>query len=286
MTRWRLGLAVAIVLGLAIWGLGLGGSRIPPTGLAASVPKLRTIRPTAPPATPPVPQPIGPPDFRATFTGPLDTSVWDTCYPWAAVPAGCTNFGNKENEWYLPSQVEVTDDALHLIAQPIQTEGTTETGQPELYDCRSGMVTSYPGFRFEYGYVSMVARVPNETGLWTGLWLAAANLEWPPEVDIMEWWGPPISAAGVFFHPVGANPDVGDLSAKQMTSLSSGWHKFGLLWTSHELVWYIDNKPVMKITANVPQQMMYIIATLANFADTGGCSGQLLIRSVDVWLNP
>ncbi|MBO0837885.1 MAG: hypothetical protein J2P28_20545, partial [Actinobacteria bacterium] len=98
--------------------------------------------------------------FHQAFTAPLDRSVWGTCYPWASGAGGCTSFTNPEYEWYLPSQVKVSGGALRLTAELAPTQGTTSTGQAKTYGCRSGMVTSYPGFRFEYGYVSMVAKVP------------------------------------------------------------------------------------------------------------------------------
>lgn len=228
--------------------------------------------------------------FRQEFSGSLDSSVWDTCYPWAASSAGCTNFNNPESEWYLPSQVQVTGGALHLVAQMEPTEGTSQSGQPQQYECRSGMITSYPGFQFEYGYVSIVAQVPFGEDLWSGLWLAAANLHWPPEIDILEAYGPPVSKAITTFHPVNAAYAEGQLPTAQFASLSSGWHTFSLLWNPQEIIWYIDNTPVMTITANIPQQKMYLIANLANYtgagAGAGNCNGQLLIRSIDVWQNP
>jgi beta-glucanase (GH16 family) len=228
--------------------------------------------------------------FQQNFTGSLDSSIWDTCYPFDASSLGCTNYNNPEDEWYLPSQVQVSGGALHLVAQPEATEGTTSSGQPEQYDCRSGMVTSYPGFQFEYGYVSVVAQVPMGTDLWSGLWLAAANFQWPPEIDILEAYGPPVNFATTIYHPVNGSQDISYLSASQYDSLSSGWNTFSLLWTPQELIWYVDNVPVMTVTANVPQQSMYLIADLANYSGAGtgadSCDGQLLISSIDVWQNP
>jgi beta-glucanase (GH16 family) len=223
--------------------------------------------------------------FNQTFSGPLNPSVWGTCYPWAAGATGCTNFGNKEYEWYLPSQVQVAGGALHLIATPQATAGRTKTGQPAQYSCRSGMVTSYPGFRFEYGYVSMVAQIPSGTGLWPGLWLAAANLKWPPEIDIFEGYGPPVNLGGAYFHPLNAPAAITHVSPATLAGLASGWHTFSVSWTSQKIVWYIDGMTVMVITSNIPQQPMYLVADLASFTQTG-CSGQLLIKSIDVWQAP
>jgi len=145
------------------------------------------------------------------------------------------------------------------------------------------MVTSYKGFQFEYGYVSMVAQIPSDPGLWPGLWLAAANLKWPPEIDILERWGPPANKAGVYFHPVNAPPDITHLSPGMLAGLGSGWHTFSVSWTSQKITWYVDGIPLMVITSNIPHQAMYLVADLANYTKTGGCSGELLIQSIDVW---
>ena len=102
---------------------------------------------------------------------------------------GCRNWGNPEEaEWYLPSQVKVSGGDVRLYARRKPTAGTTSTGAPEEYGCRSGMITSYPGFKFEYGFVQVVANIPHGRGLWPALWLAAANGQFPPEIDMVESW--------------------------------------------------------------------------------------------------
>jgi beta-glucanase (GH16 family) len=99
--------------------------------------------------------------FNPSFAGThLNTKVWATCYPWVANPSrGCTNYGHTEYEWYLPAQVQVSNGALHLVAKRAKTIGRTKKGKPYLYYCRSGMVTTNPSFKFEYGIVQVVANM-------------------------------------------------------------------------------------------------------------------------------
>jgi beta-glucanase (GH16 family) len=245
-----------------------------------------TASPLAPPAIPGVIQPDGKPEFAASFSGTkLDASVWDTCYPWLS-QKGCRNFGNaEESEWYLPTQDRVSGGVLHLTAQRAVTEGTsTPGGASKRYDCRSGMITSYPGFRFKYGYVQILARVPSSPGLWPALWLDPANFTWPPEMDLVESWGDG-AYAGSFFH---RNHKKKDTSRVIYTPPSrvAGWHIFALSWTKTQMTWLVDGKPTMTVRANIPHEKMIIIADLASYKPVGGvnqCKGQLLIRSVDVW---
>jgi beta-glucanase (GH16 family) len=221
--------------------------------------------------------------FGARFRGShLDTSTWATCYPWMDVPSGCRDFGNEELEWYLPGQVRVSGGVLRLVARPRRTKGRTAHGAPEEYYCRSGMVTSYPGLRFRYGYLQAVARIPPGNGLWPALWLAAANLRWPPEVDLIEHWGRRAHVNGVFLHPLGG-PRVAAWPA--IADDGVGWHTFGLLWTRTRLRWFIDGRSVLSVYRHVPRQRMYLVADLADFwlPRSGRCSGEMLIRSVRLW---
>jgi beta-glucanase (GH16 family) len=226
--------------------------------------------------------------FQSDFAGPqLNGAVWDTCYPWVVPSAGCTNFANPEYEWYLPSQVQLSKGALDLVAQQMPTEGQNSSGGPEEYQCRSGMVTTYPGFRFQYGEVKVVARLPFKAGLWSGLWLAAANLKFPPEIDMVEYWGRKTRSAGVYLHPY----DGIRLTAyPPVANLSRGWHTFELDWTPTQLTWFIDGQVVLATNQQIPDQPMYFVADLA-YSSTNpaliesgsGCNGILAIKSVQVW---
>jgi beta-glucanase (GH16 family) len=223
-------------------------------------------------------------DFDQGFSGnALDTGVWGTCYPWESA-SGCTNFGNSdEQEWYTPAQDQVSGGALHLVAQRTATAGLASDGAAKEYDFRSGMVTTFPSYQFQYGYVQIVAQVPYATGLWPALWLAPADEQWPPEVDIMEHYGTQ-AAYTEHLHAIGV-PLQG--TSDTTPNLSDGWHVFGLYWNQHEVVWYVDGRPVMTATAGVPQLPMYFIANLAVYQQvkTNWPAGtaELNIQSVKIW---
>ena len=226
--------------------------------------------------------------LSASFTGAhLNTALWATCYPWMDVPTGCTNFSNLrsgvEHEWYLPSQVRVRNGELQLVAQRIPVVGQNFNGRPRDFSCRSGMVTTYPGFRFKYGYLNIVAHIPSNVGLWPALWLAAANRHWPPEIDLLEHWGAGVQRTWLFFHPLGGARQGHHLD---MPNLFVGWHSFGLNWTPSKLSWYVDGRLVFSTRRHIPHQKMYLIANLAEsqMARPGwGCNGTMSIRSVRVW---
>ncbi len=221
--------------------------------------------------------------FHPSFSGStLNTAVWSTCYAWANPAVGCRNFGSPEHEWYLPSQDRIRDGELQLLAQPLPTLGYNAKGQPQTYPCRSGMVTTFHSFNFEYGIVQIVAQLPTTTDMWPALWLAASNRHWPPEVDILESWIGMRRSTGVFLHPLdGRHPAGWPITA----DLTVGWHTFTLLWTPSELVWLIDQRLVLMTRSGVPHQPMYLLADLADRRSPsgGGCGGTLAIRSVSIW---
>jgi beta-glucanase (GH16 family) len=283
MRRWRLALSVAVALGLAIWALGIHADKARPTGLDSTPPKLRSI-PVRSPSTREILRPSGPPQRSLAFTGSsLDRATWATCYPYMDYSTGCTNFGNKEYQWYLASQVHVSSGELDLVAERTATPGTDKNGDPSEYNCRSGMVTTYPSLQFTYGYVQIVARIPAGPGLWPGLWLGAANLKWPPEIDMLEAWG--TDKAGVFFHPLNAAV----VSARISPKSAYGWHTFGLDWSKSQITWTIDGKVVLTVRHNIPHQKMYLLMDLAesvNPLHSTDCTGSLLVKSVKFWQDP
>ncbi len=269
-------LAVVVVLAVAVAG-GLVLTKSPPSKTPAPVAsKMKTAVTLKPPAGDKL-------AFSSDFSGrELDSGVWSTCY-WWATSAGCTNFGNKseEKEWYQASQVSVSDGVLRLTAQHTPTAGLTSSGAAQQYSCRSGMVTTDPGFHFQYGYVQMVAKLPYSTGLWSAFWLAAASHQWPPEVDVVEHWdAQPV--AKFYLHPAKGARQGGPVP--MTANLSQGWHTFTLSWTRSRMTWYVDGHQVMTSTTGIPQQPMYLIANLADTSTAASaCSGTMLIKSIKVW---
>lgn len=287
------GIAVVGAIVLVAWGLLPASSNSSRTSAnAGSSADVSTSSPGASARASASPSPSAPALTKnmhlaldATFTGSkLDTTIWDTCYPWANQSQGCTNFDNtNETEWYMPSQVTVSNGELNLTARKAATPGLTKSGASKEYACRSGMVTTHPGFNFEYGYVQVVAHITNGSDLWPALWLAASNYDWPPEIDLLEHWGPPTSISGVYFHPVSADQVV--MRVPKSVDVTSGWHTFAVDWTASKVTWYLDGQVILTVTQHVPHQKMYFIANVAAFVDHGQdpCTGTLRIRSVEVW---
>lgn len=289
---WKVAVAVPLVLAV-MWGLGIPGRAAPggPDAPAAIAAKARAAEAAAGRALAAklaaslALAPKGKPARSLTFSGTrLDTKIWETCYPGWNPSTGCTNFGNKEYQWYMPGQDRVSGGTLQLVAQRTPTPGKNSKGKPVTYGCRSGLVSTYNSFRFKYGFLQVVARITHGRGLWAALWLAAANNTWPPEMDLIESWGPPLNFAASFFHPTPA-------TAKQLRSdtlpqtLSEGWQVYSIRWTRTSMKYWIGTRLVMDIKQKIPHQEMYFLADVASFLKpkAGNCSGTMEIRSVKYW---
>jgi beta-glucanase (GH16 family) len=284
--RWRLACGMSVIGAtfcsvLGVQAVSVPGSAAPAAGFASHPVLSAGTDVTA------AIGPSGTPSFVATFRGTkLNTKVWDRCYPWAS-QTGCTNFGNPEYEWYTPGQVRVYDGLLHLVAQRERTVGLSSTGARKIYYCRSGMITSFPGLRFKYGFIQIRARDPHGAGLWPALWLAAASLKYPPEIDILETWAN--WRAGVFFHPYPLSAHNYSLDRHLIpVSWTRGWQTYSLKWTYYRLTYYVGSTKVWTITQNVPHQAMYFIANVAENkpAYKGYCTGQMKIKWVKYWKTP
>ena len=148
----------------------------------------------------------------------------------------------------------------------------------------SGPLGKHPAgsFNFEYGYVQVEARIAMGTGLWPALWLAASNLQWPPEIDIMEHWDS-ASYYGTYQH-------ITDSFSEENSHVGvpdiSGWHTYSVSWEPGKITWYVDNEPVFSSTDSVPHQSMYFIANVAEsdpVTSSADCNGTMQISSVKIW---
>ena len=107
-----------------------------------------------------------------------------------------------------------------------------------------------------------------------------------PNISIMEAIGAATDRPSMIFDPAVGPPDTRSATT---ADLSSGWHTFGLNSEPGALTWFIDGNAVFTVTAQVPDQPMYLLANLAitdqysQLRLPASCTGSLSIRSVQVW---
>ncbi|MGN6693765.1 MAG: glycoside hydrolase family 16 protein [Aquihabitans sp.] len=233
-------------------------------------------------------------DFRDEFTGQtLDAQRWTTCYWWD--DGGCTNLGNDEAEWYVPSAVGVGDGHLRLTASEARSE---HLGRSFAYE--SGMVTTgrigsdpddVARYAFTYGYVEVRFRTPDGAGLWPAIWMLPVTNRSLPEIDLLEQYGDDTATSSMTFHPA---PGTGSEGRRRRyvrgTDLAGGWHTVGLQWSKGRLQWFLDGRQRFEVTGDdVPDEPMYLLVNLA----VGGNAGHppaattfpasFLVDEITVW---
>ncbi|MGH2960558.1 MAG: glycoside hydrolase family 16 protein, partial [Solirubrobacterales bacterium] len=130
--------------------------------------------------------------FNEEFDEPtLDTSIWndqrtdsiDEETP--GTPAMSRPYNYAEGAAYNPDNVSLADGKLRLTISDEQAPDPSAEGLTR----STGMVNSRGKFAFKYGYVETRAMVPECNGCWPSFWIMpASNDNWPPEIDIFEFF--------------------------------------------------------------------------------------------------
>ncbi|MER6418831.1 glycoside hydrolase family 16 protein [Streptomyces sp. NPDC001137] len=205
--------------------------------------------------------------FHDEFHGSkLDTGRWATCYDWNQ--NGCTNGGNKEQEWYLPGQASVGAGALTLSADRHTTRGSDNRAYPWV----SGMVSTgrdhwdaRPRRTFTYGYFEAAIKIPPQAGMFPAFWLMPASRYTPPELDIMEFLGT-TRRVSMYTHWRGRDGARHHVRGSYgPVDFSRRYHVFALLWKADELTWYVDGVPRFRVTqaGRIPHVPMEVLVNLA-----------------------
>ncbi len=209
---------------------------------------------------------------------------------------------NNEDQYYVRDRREnarVEDGRLVITARQEPWKGATVT---------SACLITLGKFTFRYGKLEISARLPKGRGTWPALWLMGANYEkvgWPRcgEIDLMEFVGFMPDVAHFTVHTEAFNHARQNQQGTTLTvkNLSDEYHRYGLLWTPEEIVWFFDGEPVFRY-ANAHEgeaqwpfdHPVYLLMNLAIGGTWGGREGvdpgilpsEFLIDYVRVWQQP
>jgi len=193
----------------------------------------------------------------------LDLDRWSPCYHWAYI--GCTNLSNNELQWYLPSQVEVSDGRLSLVADARTVVGLDDREFDFVSGLISGLSPDQKLFAFKYGYVEARVRLPAGRGLWSALWMLPTTRESEPEIDIFETVGEKPELVTMHTHWLEDGKERQQGHKFRTEDMTLGWHTFGLEWKPDSLTFYVDDVARWRVTdpKQIPNEEMYLIANLA-----------------------
>lgn len=214
-------------------------------------------------------------EFEGEF---LDTTQWE-------FKTGAHGWGNREWQDYTRGDnVEVKDGILSITAKkmgPGQRAG----------DYTSSRIVSKR--TFTYGRMEIRAKMPEfrGNGLWPAIWMLGENISevgWPAcgELDIMEYVS---YTPGTVYHAVHteANNHVKQTEISsgpiKLPEIESSFHTYGLIWTSTELRFYIDDQENPNLIFTRPKEFdtstwpfdhpFYFILNVAVGGNWGGQMG-------------
>lgn len=145
----------------------------------------------------------------------------------------------------------------------------------------TGYLQSKPGFAFTYGYVE--ARIqfnPQISGGWPAFWSVAADGIWPPEFDMPEYFetGGPTNYS--YWPPGGGSHGNG------FGAVDTGWHVYGMRWTTTDLTWFLDGSQIAIYNgadiANLAIAMT-VVLDLAIQNTATGATTSMLVDYVRAW---
>ena len=186
--------------------------------------------------------------FSDEFSGgALDRTKWNSSN-WFN-PDGCIN-SSYANGWDDADLLWMPQEYLRLRARRNRGKRRCRSSG-EVLDYTAGYIDTKGKFAFRYGYTEIRARAGLKPRSWPAFWLTAQH-HWPPEFDVMEFFGRRDGTANVLHAGLlgtGAQTDNSyhwDSTKLNGTHLvnNDSWHTYGLEWGPHYARYYVDGNVV------------------------------------------
>jgi len=225
--------------------------------------------------------------FADEFSGTsVDTVKWNIASP----------------SWTMPNSLSTASASQVSVGSGVLTLGATRPTSASSFS--SGSVSTYQKNTFTSGYIEARILLPTTPGSWPAFW--GLYTGWPPEADIMEFplttdggtSGFPNTRYNTAFHYTNSTGSAASGAGPVQptgSALNTGYHTFGMLWTSGTSVaYYFDGVQVSSFNNSAVAQManMYLILDYAVGGWPGtpsttqwpaGWSDQTKIDWVHVW---
>lgn len=125
-----------------------------------------------------------------------------------------------------------------------------------------------PTFMHRYGYYEVRCKFQKTDGWWSAFWLQSPSIgttfdpAWSGvEVDIMEYFGKKKLTSGNFYGGYGTDLKNDARVYYDLEGEEDAFHRFGLLWTENEYVFYYDGKETARTQKPISQVPQFILLT-------------------------
>lgn len=198
------------------------------------------------------------------------------------------NFWGKPFPAYCDKGVTV-DGNSHVVFKPVKMDdgricsAQLQTGSnsfdipKENYDSKSNACGDNqfwplgklpkPTFMHRYGYYEVRCKLQKTPGWWSAFWIQSPSIgttydpAWSGvEVDIMEHFGNDELTSGNFYGGYG-NDLTRDARVRYYFTDKDEFHRFGLLWTENEYVFYYDGKETSRTNGPISKVEQFILLT-------------------------
>lgn len=136
----------------------------------------------------------------------------------------------------------------------------------------AGAMSTWRGFKQQYGYVEARMKPSKGQGIWGAFWMLTDPIIWPPEIDVIEWVGdqPNRFWGTVHSKETGTNTHNGFI-ADVGVDTTADFHLYGVDWKSDTIDWYFDRRLIgSKPTPSDARVPMHLILNLALGGDFVG----------------
>lgn len=166
--------------------------------------------------------------------GALDTDRWNLGYGWGAHTDWSLERVSPENVW-------VDDETDHLVIR--------QSREGDQYV--SGAVNTQDIHAQQHGHWEARLRVPSAaSGLLPAFWMKPNNEDWPPEIDVVEFFGSTTTSYHTLHYrdclrrkrEDGGRHEFGE-------ETSDNFHIYGCEWSPEGVRWEIDDEVVFESTA-------------------------------------
>ena len=153
-------------------------------------------------------------------------------------------WANNEKQQYVDSIENLFfDDGMHIKA-------TLKDGI-----IKSSRISTKNKFKFKYGKIDIVAKVPKGKGTWPALWMMPQENKyghWPKsgEIDIMEHVGRNEDEVFLCLHTETYNHRNSEqyYFETKVDGATDDFHKYSIDWDEESITYYIDDKQIIKYT--------------------------------------
>ncbi|WP_417456673.1 family 16 glycosylhydrolase [Kordiimonas sp.] len=214
--------------------------------------------------------------WQDDFDGPLNKASWHIVEG-NGCPDHC-GFGNNELQTYTGDNSNLrTEGGMLVIEAHKANEGFT-----------SAKITTQPLGGWQYGKISMRAKLPSGVGTWPAFWMMPMSStygSWPKsgEIDIMEHVGYNQNHVHGTIHTEAYNHRIGaqkggetliETASDEFHTYSVEWDKNGMKWTIDGAEYYAFAREDGATSAEWPfDQPFYAILNFAVGGDWGGAKG-------------